>query len=470
MSSDNKNKNSISHKNSWNVIGELEEKIIFSISEKYKTFLNASKTEREAFSEIKKEAVLNGFASFEELLKKGDKLTAESKIYFTNRNKSIILCKLGNDLLETGFSLIASHIDSPRLDLKPNPLYEENDLAFLKTHYYGGIKKYQWTAIPLAIHGVITNGNGEKITITVGEDEGDPIFYITDMLPHLSKDQNEKKLGEAITGEGLNILIGSRPRNSSEDCKKVKNNILDILNSKYQIKESDFSSAELEIVPSFKARDIGFDRSLIAGYGHDDRACAFASLEGFFSSVINKKTQMLYFSDKEETGSSGNTGASSAFFSNSIAELIAMQTDYNEIKLRRSLSKSKVISADVGVPIDPNYPEITDKLNAATIGHGTHLVKYSGVRGKSGSSDANSEYLSEIISIFNKNNVNWQIGEMGKIDQGGGGTIAYILANLNADVIDCGVPVLSMHAPYEAISKADLYMTYRAYKAFLENY
>lgn len=356
-------------------------------------------------------------------------------------------------------NIVGSHIDAPRIDLKQFPLYEDSELALLKTHYYGGIKKYQWVALPLALHGVLIKKNGEKVNVVIGEDENDPVFFITDLLPHLAKDQMAKKMDEGITGEGLNVLFGSIPYNERELSDKVKLNVLNILHEKYGMVEEDFTSAEFEIVPAGKAKDVGIDRSMVGGYGQDDRACAFTALKAILSVENPNRTAVALFVDKEEIGSVGNTGMESVFFENMVSELIALSNkNYSELTVKRALANSKVLSADTLAGFDPNYPEVLDKRNSPFIGKGITLVKYTGVRGKGGSNDANSEYLGEIRRLFNDNNIIWQMGELGKVDQGGGGTIAFILARYGMEVVDCGVPLLSVHAPFEIASKADIYI------------
>jgi len=366
-------------------------------------------------------------------------------------------------------NIVGSHIDSPRLDLKASPLYEDAELALLKTHYYGGIKKYQWAAIPLSMHGVIVKKDGSKTSITIGEDDDDPVFVVSDILPHLGKEQAAKKMSEGFTGEQLNVIIGNIPLKDKKVKEHIKLNILNILKEKYNIEEIDFVSAEIEIVPAGKARDAGLDRSLILAYGHDDRVCAFPSLKVIFEIEHPQKMAVALFTDKEEIGSVGNTGMCSAFFDNTVAELIALEKQgYNELFLRRALAQSKVLSADVNAGFDPSFPEVFDKRNSSYIGKGIILTKFTGSRGKSGANDAHAEFVGEIKNLFTANKIVWQASELGKVDAGGGGTIAYILANKGADVIDCGIAVLNMHAPFELISKVDLFMTYKAYKAFLQ--
>lgn len=459
---------SFEFKNGWEKIDEAEKKEVFTFNQGYKFFLNKGKTERECVEEIIAKAQEKGykdiacFINGDEILKEG------TKIYVNNKGKGVALFVIGKELIECGMNIVGAHIDSPRLDLKPFPLYEDGGLALFKTHYYGGIKKYQWTAIPLAIHGILINKKGEKINIIIGEDENDPVFFITDLLPHLAKNQNEKKLNEGISGEGLNVLVGSIPHEDEEIKENVKYNILKLLNHKYGIEEKDFLTCEIEIVPSGKARDVGFDESLVGSYGQDDRVCAYTAMEAIFKIDMPKKTAVTLLVDKEEIGSMGNTGMQSRFFENAVAELVAIQSkDLNFLKVRRALANSKVLSADVGAGFDPNFPDVLDKRNAAYIGKGILVSKYTGARGKSGSNDANAEYLGEIRQIFDSNDIVWQIGELGKVDQGGGGTIAYILANYGAEVVDCGVPLLNMHAPMEIASKIDIYMAYKGYKAFL---
>ncbi len=454
-------------KNVWENSDEAQTSAIFALGEEYKAFLDRGKTERECARDIVRMAEENGYVSVESVIAAGAKITAGQKIYALNRDKSVILFVIGQEPLEKGMHIVGGHIDSPRLDLKPFPLYEDSGIAMFKTHYYGGVRKYQWASLPLSIHGVVMTGKGEKIDISIGEDASDPVLFITDLLPHLAKDQNQKKLAEAITGEGLNLLVGTIPAADSEK-DKVKQNVMRILNEKYGIEEIDFTTSELEIVPAGKARDVGFDRSLISAYGHDDRVCSFAGVKAIFEVENPTVTAVGMFMDKEEVGSMGNTGSESRYFENVVAELIALQADnYSDLLIRRSLSATKVLSADVCAAFDPNFPEVYDKKNTSMIGNGVQITKYTGARGKSGCNDANAEFLSEVRSVFEAGEVIWQIGELGKVDQGGGGTIAYILANAGAEVVDCGTPMLSMHAPYEIVSKADVYMTYKAYKAFM---
>ncbi|MCR2043069.1 aminopeptidase [Anaerosalibacter massiliensis] len=460
-----KEKLTFKFKNVWQNVNEEEKEELFNLNEDYKRFLDTSKTEREATKEIIKRVKNNGFKSINSIIKSGEKLKPGMKIYANNKDKAVALFVIGEESIEKGMNIIGSHIDSPRLDIKSYPLYEDAQLALLKTHYYGGIKKYQWVSQPLSLHGVIIKNNGEKVNIVIGEEDDDPVFFISDLLPHLSKEQEKKTLEEGIEGEGLNITIGSIPYNEKDLDEKIKINILKILNEKYGITEEDFTTAEISAVPAGKARDLGIDRSLILSYGHDDRVCAYTSLSSILEVEHPKRTSVALFVDKEEIGSVGNTGMHSKFFENTVAELVLLEGS-DIISTRRALANSKVLSADVAAAFDPNYPEVFDKLNTAYLGKGIALIKYTGSGGKGGSSDANSEYINYIRRIFNENNIIWQTGELGKVDQGGGGTIAYILANYGMEVVDCGIPVLSMHAPYEAVSKADVYMTYKGYKAF----
>ncbi|QJA07912.1 aminopeptidase [Romboutsia sp. CE17] len=450
-------------KNAWELhIKNNSLKDVMTYSKGYKDFLNKSKTERSCAKEIIKQAKENGYISIEEAMSKGS-IKAGDKIYANNKDKGVCLFLIGKNSIERGMRIIGSHIDSPRLDLKANPLYQEANLGLLKTHYYGGIKKYQWLAQPLSLHGVVILKDGKKVEICIGEDDSDPVFCITDILPHLSSDQNQKKMAEAVKGEDLNLLIGSIP---TEEQEGVVCNILRILNEKYNMIEEDFLTAELEIVPAGKARDLGLDKSMILSYGHDDRVCTYAAMTSIFDIEESDYTLVTLCADKEEVGSNGNTGMQSRFFENLVAELIELEGSYSDLKIKRALARSKVLSADVSAAYDPNFPSAYDKRNSAYAGNGVVLIKYTGSRGKGGCNDANAEFLAEVRNVFNSENVVWQTGELGKVDQGGGGTIAYMLANYGAEVVDCGVGVLSMHAPYEAISKVDLYETYKGYKAF----
>ena len=425
-------------------------------------FLNVAKTEREFIKHARKLANENGYKDIMEF----DTLKPGDKIYFVNREKSMYLAIIGEKSIEEGLHIIGSHVDSPRLDLKPNPLYEDTGLAYFKTHYYGGIKKYQWTTIPLSIHGVIVKANGEKIEVNIGEDEEDPIFTITDLLPHLAQEQMEKKLKNGVDGEDLNLLIGSIPYSSSKISEKVKLNILNILNQKYGITEADLTSSEIELVPAFKARSLGFDGSMVAAYGQDDKVCAYTSLHAMMELENVKNTAVCILSDKEEIGSMGNTGMESHMFDFFISEILNKLGVNRPNLLDKVFCFSKMLSSDVDAGFDPIYASVSDKHNAGFLGKGISLNKYTGARGKSGASDANAEYVAWVRNILERNDIKYQIAELGKVDIGGGGTIAYIIANKGADVIDCGVPVLSMHAPYEVTSKYDIYSAYKTYKAF----
>lgn len=466
---------SYTQKSAWEILPQSEENAVEKLSERYINFLNVGKTERECTAEIVRVAEANGFISLEELVKKGS-APKGTKVYLNNKNKSVVMAVLGNDIKD-GMNIVGSHLDSPRLDLKQVPLFEENNLAFLKTHYYGGVKKYQWATIPLAIHGVIYTKNGKKLEITIGEDNTDPVFFINDLLIHLSREQMDKKLREAITGEQLNVLVGNRKLNlgdKAEDEKEGKNNtvknlVLKILNDKYGIVEEDFKVAELQIVPAGKARSAGLDNSMIVGYGHDDRSCAYPTLEAILKIENPEITSVALFADKEEIGSVGNTGMQAMFFENFVAELIALNSKNTSLDLRRALEKSHMLSADVAAGFDPAFASVFEKQNSAFIGNGICINKYTGSGGKFGSSDANAEFLQKVRTCFDSNEVAWQTGELGMIDAGGGGTIAYILAKHGTEVLDCGVPVLSMHAPFELISKVDLYMAYKAYLAFFKS-
>lgn len=433
---------------------------IKALGERYKSFMNTAKIEREVAKFSEKAALEKGFVPFE----KGKKYKAGDKVYYVNRGKAIILAVIGKENIRKGVHIAAAHIDSPRLDLKQNPLYEDNETAYFKTHYYGGIKKYQWTTVPLSLHGVIVKKNGEKVTVNVGENEDDPVFCVTDLLPHLAAAQMKRTPGELVRGEELNIMIGSEPINDSNVKEKVLLNILMLLNEKYGIVEDDFLSAEIEAVPAFKAKDVGFDRSLIGAYGHDDKVCAYTALEAILECESCSKTAVCVLTDKEETGSDGNTGLRSSYLKYFIYDLAeSLGADGREV-----LSASECLSADVNAAFDPTFPDVSEKKNSAFINKGVCITKYTGSRGKSGTSDASAEFVGRIRMLMDKENVIWQTGELGKVDAGGGGTVAAYIANLNVDTIDVGVPVLSMHAPYEIVSKFDVYMTKKAFKVFLD--
>ncbi len=454
-------------KNAWEKIGDKEK--IFSFCDQYKAFLDKAKTEREAVQEAISQAEKLGYQNLETLIAGQKSLSAGDKVYRNVKNKAVAFAVIGKKPLEQGARMLGAHVDSPRLDLKQNPLYESTDMAFLKTHYYGGIKKYQWLAIPLALHGVILKKDGSIVQVSIGEDERDPVLTITDLLPHLAKDQMEKKMTDAISGEGMNALSGSMPFDDKDVKDKVKLNVLNLLHEKYDITEEDLLSSELELVPAFKARDLGFDRSMIAAYGQDDRVCAYTSMIALFDAKAPEYTAICVLTDKEEIGSVGNTGAESRFLEDFLADLCYMTSkNYTDILLRRCLNHSVMLSADVNAAMDPNYEGTHDKYNAAYLGKGLAIMKFSGVRGKSGASDAHAEFFSRIRTVLNDNNIPWHTTELGGVDKGGGGTIAMYIANLGVDVIDCGVPVLSMHSPFEVTSKADVYAAYLGYKAFLQ--
>jgi aspartyl aminopeptidase len=426
--------------------------------ERYKRFLNNAKTERESVKTTVNEAKNHGFVEFTE----GLPLTPGMKIYRVNRGKSVIFAVIGKESVSRGCNIVAAHIDCPRIDLKQHPLYEEREIAYFKTHYYGGIKKYQWTAIPLSLHGVVIKKDGETVEINIGEDNSEPCFVISDLLPHLSQEQNKRTLNEGIKGEELNLIIGSMPFRDDEISNKVKLNIANILFEKYGIIEDDFVSAELEIVPAFPARDIGFDRSMIGAYGHDDRVCAYTSFEGLLEVDNPERTAVCILTDKEETGSDGNTGLKSAYLRYFIADI----ADAMGVKYRVVLDKSRCLSADVNAAFDPTFPDVVEKGNASYLNYGVVMTKYTGSRGKAGTSDCSAEFIGVVRKIFDDNSVMFQTGELGKVDVGGGGTVAAYLANLGMDVVDIGVPVISMHSPFELVAKTDVYEAYKCFKAF----
>lgn len=450
----------------WNNYTAEDQQQLQQISDGYRAFLDKGKTERECVSQIIAMAQAAGYRDLAELSKSGEQLSAGAKVYAVCMKKAIALFHLGSAPLEQGMAILGAHIDSPRLDIKQNPLYEDTELVYLDTHYYGGVKKYQWVTIPLAIHGVVAKKDGSVVEINIGDHEDDPIFCITDLLIHLAAEQQEKKGSKLINGEDLDLLIGSMPLADTEK-DAVKANIIQILSGQYGIDEEDFLSAELEIVPAGRARECGIDRSMIMAYGHDDRVCAYASLLAMLESETRDKTICCLLMDKEEIGSVGATGTQSRFFENAVAELMNATGQYNELALRRCLCASKMLSSDVSAGYDPLYASVYEKKNAAYLGKGIVFNKYTGSRGKSGSNDANAEYFANIRSIMDNNNIGFQTAELGKVDIGGGGTIAYILALYGMDVVDCGVAVLNMHAPWEIISKADLYEAKKGYSAFI---
>ncbi|MCD7865398.1 MAG: aminopeptidase [Clostridiales bacterium] len=464
-------------KNAWEKYSEKDIRDVFDFAEEYRMFLSDCKTERECVAELRARAVAAGFTDLKDVLQKGTVLKPGDRVFADNQGKNMAMFVIGSRPFEEGMNILGAHIDSPRLDLKQNPLYEDTDMVLLDTHYYGGVKKYQWVTIPLALHGVVAKKDGSVVQINVGEKPEDPIFGISDLLIHLSAEQMEKKTARAIEGEDLNVLIGSMPmrfaesddQKTKEEKKKVQANILRILKEQYDIEEEDFLSAELEVVPAGAARDYGFDRSMIMGYGHDDRVCAFPSFAAMLEMDVPERTSACLLVDKEEIGSVGATGMQSRFFENTTAEVMSACGDYDELKLRRALRNSRALSSDVSAAYDPNYPAVMEKKNSAYFGRGLVFNKYTGARGKSGSNDAGAEYVARIRRIMDEGNVSFQTAELGKVDAGGGGTIAYILGNYNMQVIDSGVAVLNMHAPWEIISKADLYEAKRGYVEFLKD-
>lgn len=461
-------------KSAWKKYKEKDLKKLNELCDDYKRFLTIAKTERESATEIIKRAEANGYQNLEKYIIAGEKILPGDKIYVNNKGKAVALFHIGQEPLTNGMNILGAHIDSPRIDLKANPLYESEGFVYLDTHYYGGIKKYQWVTLPLALHGVVIKKDGTKVEITIGEKEDDPVFGITDLLPHLAGEQMKKEASKLIEGEDLDILIGNQPwsnnieeKNAEKD--EIKNNVLHILKEQYDIEEDDFLSAEIEAVPAGKARDFGLDRSMIMAYGQDDRVCAYTSLEAFLQVKDSKKTLSCILVDKEEIGSVGATGMQSHFFENAIAEICTLMGNESPLAVRRVLDHSKMLSSDVNAAYDPLYKNVMEKRNSSQFGHGLVFCKYTGTRGKSGSNDANAEYIAELRKIMDEENIAFQISELGKVDAGGGGTIAYILANYNVEVIDCGVGVLSMHAPWEVTSKSDIYEAYRGYIAFLQN-
>ncbi len=443
---------------------------VFQFAENYRKFISDCKTERECVDFFVEKAEKAGFVNLEKVIAEHTALKAGDRVYANNMGKGMALFVIGKESMEKGMNILGAHIDSPRLDLKQDPLYEDTDFAMLDTHYYGGIKKYQWVTLPLALHGVIAKKDGTVVKVNVGDKPGDPVFGVSDLLIHLSGEQLEKKAAKVIEGENLDLLIGSIPMQTEDEKvkEKVKANIMNLLSKEYGIEEEDFLSAEIEVVPAGEARDYGFDRSMIMGYGHDDRVCAYPSFEAMLVSENPEITSVCLLVDKEEIGSVGASGMQSRFFENTVAEVMAAAGSYSELALRRALAGSKVLSSDVSAAFDPNFPSVMTKRNTAYFGKGLVFNKYTGSRGKGGSNDANAEYIGKLRNIMDTNEVSFQTAELGKVDQGGGGTIAYILANYGMNVIDSGVPVLNMHAPWEIISKVDLYEAYRGYIAFLK--
>lgn len=454
--------------NAWDNYSEKEMKELDELCRRYRFFLDGGKTERECVALSIRAAEASGYRNLEEIVKHKEKLKAGDKVYAVWMRKSLALFQIGEAPLEEGIRILGAHIDSPRLDIKQNPLYEDGGFAFLDTHYYGGIKKYQWVALPLAIHGVIVKPDCESVMVTIGEEEGDPVFCVTDLLIHLAGEQMEKKAAKVVEGEALDILFGSRPLKGQEK-DAVKQGILKLLEEKYGMKEEDFMSAELEVVPAGRARDLGFDASMILAYGQDDRVCAFTSLDAMLEVSGLYRTACCLLVDKEEIGSVGATGMRSRFFENTLAEIMNGMGEYSELSLRRCLASSKMLSSDVSAAFDPAYASAFDKKNAAYCGKGIVFNKFTGSKGKSGSNDANAEYMAQIRGIMEDSHVAYQTAELGKVDVGGGGTIAYILSLYGMEVVDCGVAVLNMHAPWEATSKADIYETKKGYTAFLKN-
>ena len=453
-------------KNVWLSYEESDLTAIEKLSDEYKVFMTTCKTERECVAYFAAEAEKEGYRNLEDLIASGTRIKSGDKIYAQGMGKTIAFFEIGSAPVSSGMNILCAHIDSPRPDIKQVPLYEDTELAYLDTHYYGGIKKYQWVTLPLAMHGVVAKKDGSVLTVNIGEDPEDPIVYITDLLIHLGAKQMQKKGSVVVEGEALDILIGSRPMKDQEK-DAVKANILKLLEEKYQIEEEDFISAEIEVVPAGPARDCGLDRSMIAAYGHDDRVCAFPSFQAMMEIRAQKRTTCCILVDKEEIGSVGATGFESMFFENAIAELLALEGETGNLAVRRTMARSKMLSSDVSAAYDPAYADAFEKRNAAYFGKGLVINKYTGARGKSGSNDANAEYLGEIRRIFDENHVAFQTAELGKVDFGGGGTIAYIAALYGMEVVDSGVAVLSMHAPWEIISKADLYEAKKGYLAFL---
>ncbi len=461
------------NKNAWVKYPEGKERDkVMGFANEYRKFISKCKTERECVDEFEAWAKAAGFTELKQRIQIGEPIMAGEKIYVSHMGKAMALFVIGKQSLENGMNILGAHIDSPRLDLKQVPLYEDTEMAMFDTHYYGGVKKYQWVTMPLAIHGVFAKKDGSVTKVSIGDKPEDPVFGISDLLIHLSGEQLEKKAAKVIEGEKLDLLIGSIPLDTEQEKEEaketVKKNILRILEETYQIKEEDFLSAELEVVPAGEARDYGFDRSMIMGYGHDDRVCAYPSFCALLEMEAPEKTSVCLLVDKEEVGSVGATGMHSKFFEDALAEMINLQGNYSELSLRRAMRNSSMLSSDVSAAFDPNYPEVTEKRNAAYFGKGLVFNKYTGSRGKSGSNDANAEYMAKIRNILDQKQISYQTSELGKVDQGGGGTIAYILANYGMQVIDSGVAVLNMHAPWEIISKVDLYEALLGYQAFLK--
>ena len=455
-------------KNAWNTYGKREISELEELNSNYIDFLSDCKTERECVKETVRQAREKGYKSLEEVIEKGQPLKQGDKVYAVCMNKTVALFNIGKIPMEQGMNILGAHIDSPRMDIKQNPLYESNNMAYLDTHYYGGIKKYQWVTLPLATHGVVVKKDGTKVEVNIGEKDTDPVFCVTDLLIHLAGQQMEKNAAKVIEGENLDILVGSIPLEDKEK-DAVKEGIIGILKNTYEMEEEDFMSAELEVVPAGRAREMGFDRSMIMAYGQDDKVCAYTSLVAMLETDKIDKTACCLLVDKEEIGSVGATGMQSKFFENTVAELLNLNGDYNELKLKRCLAHSRMLSSDVNAAFDPLYSDVFKNNSSSFLGSGVVFNKFTGSRGKSGSNDANAEYLAVLRNIMDNHNVHFQMSELGKVDAGGGGTIAYIMSLYGMEVIDCGVAVLNMHAPWEVTSKADIYETYKCYKAFLKN-
>ena len=455
-------------KNAWTTYNKKQLDELEKLCKNYLKFLDKGKTERECVKQIVKQAEEKGYVNLADITKDKKALKAGDKVYSVCMDKTVALFQIGKKKLEKGMNILGAHIDSPRMDVKQNPLYESEEFAYLDTHYYGGIKKYQWVTLPLALHGVVVKKDGTVITVNVGEDKNDPVFCVTDLLIHLAGEQMEKKANKVIEGENLDVLVGSKPLEGKEK-DAVKEGILEILKEKYDMTEEDFMSAEIEVVPAGHAREAGLDHSMVMSYGQDDRVCSYANLEAILQAKPGVKTQAALLTDKEEIGSYGNTGMESSYFVKFVMKLLALQGKDAILDFYETMENSEMLSADVNSCMDPMFAEVSEKDNASFLGYGINLTKYGGARGKSGSNDANAEFLQKIRTIFNEAGVCWQIGELGKVDQGGGGTIAFMMADWGAEVVDCGTAMLSMHAPYDLLSKADAYETYLAYKAFFES-
>lgn len=455
-------------KNAWKGYDEAKSAKVDALAKDYMDFLDNGKTERECVDTIVNQIEAAGYRELPELMKEGKKLSAGDKVYAVWMNKAVVMFQIGTKPMTEGLNILGAHIDSPRLDIKQNPLYEDSDFALLDTHYYGGIKKYQWVTLPLALHGVVAKKDGSIVEINIGENEDDPVFFISDLLIHLSAEQMEKKASKVIEGEALDLIFGSRPL-AGEEKEAVKAGVMKLLAEQYGIEEEDFLSAELEVVPAGKAREAGLDRSMVLGYGQDDRVCAFTSLAAMLEIGQTERTACCILVDKEEIGSVGATGMQSRFFENTVAEVLNLVGEYSELNVRRCLAASDMLSSDVSAAFDPLYADAFEKKNTAYFGRGLVFNKFTGSRGKNNSNDANAEYIAKVRQVLDNNEVGFQTAEMGRVDLGGGGTIAYIMANYGMNVIDSGVAVLSMHAPYEVTSKADIYEAYRGYKAFLKD-